>query len=184
MTDDPTGKPSETLEPPTNPTPTPPSDETPPWGKDFDPARAWATIQTLRKVEDEHKALKRQVDEAEAEKRKAEEASLAERQEFKALAEKRQADLDALKPQADKAARYETALKALLDTERAGLPAHILPLLDRMEPDEQLAYIAENRATLKPASKDGIPGTPDGNRHPETVEDIKNRYLKQAGAIR
>ncbi|HBY46019.1 MAG TPA: hypothetical protein DEU95_06260 [Chloroflexi bacterium] len=184
MTEETTGKPGETLVPPTTEPPspqTPPAGEMPPWGKDFDAARAWATIQGLRKVEDEHKALKRQVDESTAEARKAEDVALAEQKKFEELATKRQSDLDALKPKADKADRYETALKALLTTEREGLPAHILPLLDRMEPDEQLAYIAQNRETLKPASTTGVPPTPPGNRQPETAEDIKNRYLKKAG---
>lgn len=184
MTEDPAGKPGETPEQPTNPTSAPPTgDETPPWGNDFDPARAWATIQNLRKVEGDYKTLRKQVDDADAAAKQAEELALAEKQEFKTLADKRQSELDALKPQAEKATRYETALKKLLDTERSGLPAYILPLLDRMEPDEQLAYIAEHRETLRPASKDGIPGTPGGNRQPETAEDIKNRYLKQAGAL-
>lgn len=156
----------------------------PPWGDDFNPARAWRTIQNLRKVEEEYDRLRRQVAEAEAEQRKAEEDALAEQEQFKELAEKRATELEELKPRADAAERYETALRTFLDAEREGLPAHILTLLDRMEPDEQLAYIAEHREALRPPSKSGLPETPGGNAKPETVDDIEKKYLKQAGVIR
>ncbi len=160
------------------------SSSTPPWGDDFDPARAWRTIQNLRKVEEEYDKLRRQVEEAEAVQRKAEEDALAEQEQFKELAEKRSAELEELKPKAEAAARYETALRTFLDAEREGLPSHILTLLDRMEPDEQLAYIAEHRETLQPSTKSGLPETPGGNAKPETVDDIEKKYLKQAGVIR
>ena len=35
----------------------------PPWGADFDPARAWSTIQTLREAEKERNTLRAQVNE-------------------------------------------------------------------------------------------------------------------------
>lgn len=38
-----------------------PVSETPPWGDDFDPARAWHTIQTLREAEKERDQLRKQV---------------------------------------------------------------------------------------------------------------------------
>lgn len=159
--------------------------ETPPWGDQFDPARAWATIQNLRKTEGEYTKLRKQVDDAEAERKRAEEAALAEQQKFQELADKRQSEIDELRPKAESAERFKTALQKYLDAEREGLPTHIITLLDRMDVDEQLAYIAENRDTLKPEQEEqrqGVPPTRTGKKQsPTTRDDIRDKYLKDAG---
>lgn len=137
----------------------------PPWGDDFDADRAWQTITHLRGIEEQFKALKKQSDEDAAARKKAEDDALAEQQKFKELAEKRQTEIDALKPRAEAADKYEAALKKYLDAEREGLPAHIITLLDLMDVAEQLDYITENRETLKPAGSNGasVPPTATGN---------------------
>jgi hypothetical protein len=87
---------------------------------------------------------------AEAKNRKAAEtaeaAKLAEQGEFKKLADTASAKVAELEPFKEKAERHETALKAILGKQREGLPKHILTLLDKLDPVEQLEYIAANAA--------------------------------------
>lgn len=172
------------MPPSTDPPQNPPVGEEPPWGTEFDPARAWATIQKLRGIEDEYNTLKRQQADAEKAQKLAADEALAEQQRFEELAENRLAEIESLRPEAERATRYEAALQRYLDVEREGLPAHILKLLDQMAVDEQLAYIAENREALKGSGSENrhaIPRTPNGSAAPATSTDIRNRYLKQAG---
>ncbi len=78
----------------------------------------------------------------------AEKARLAEQgkyQELAEAAEKRAADLEPYKAKSD---RYEAALTKLLTQERKDLPKHVLTLLDKLDPADQLDYIAENREVL------------------------------------
>ncbi|MCL6437222.1 MAG: hypothetical protein K6T51_01315 [Rubrobacteraceae bacterium] len=67
--------------------------------------------------------------------------------------EKYQKQVEALTPRAEKAERYESALTNILEREREGLPEYIIQLLDRMDPAEQLEYIAEHRDLLKPEGR-------------------------------
>lgn len=120
--------------------------------------------------------------EAAAEKaRKEQEAKTLEEQgNFKTLAEQRAAELAAAQArlEAGKATeksleRYQTALKAQLDSARKDLPAHITALLDKLDPVDQLTWLAENRETLAGQGKQdgqqgrrGSPGAqqPQGRR--------------------
>lgn len=158
---------------------------TPPWGNDFDPQRAWNTIQNLRKFEDEAAALRKDKEEREKSEQAAERKRLEENQEFQKIAESTQAELDSLKPTAEKAERYEAALKRHLDVERDGLPAHILTLLDRMDVADQLEYIAENRETLRPQenNRKGVPDTPKPSGSQSEEQDRKARE-RMAAAYR
>lgn len=106
--------------------------------------------------------------------RAAEEAkaqALKEQGEYRQLYETAAAKLAEAEQGAAHAARYEAALKRLLATQREGLPEHILPLLDAMDPADQLAYLAEHGAKLRPAPAAEPPaatpparGTPGGQR--------------------
>ncbi len=73
-------------------------------------------------------------------------------QEMQTDAERFEAELEKVRPRAEKAERYEEALKGYLDKEREGLPAHITALLDRMDPVDQLAWIGENREAIAEAA--------------------------------
>lgn len=95
-------------------------------------------------------------------KKEAEEKALADNAEWKTLAEKREQELSALSPFKDKAERYEKALTAQLEKAREGLPKAVLTLLDRLDPAEQLEYIAENREELFPEKEDK-PEKPEWN---------------------
>lgn len=64
--------------------------------------------------------------------------------------------ISTLEPEAKKAERYEGALSTFLERERDGVPAHVLKLLDRMDPVEQLSYLSEHRADfMSPSSVGG-----------------------------
>lgn len=101
---------------------------------------------------------------ADAEKaRKEQEAKTLEEQgNFKTLAEQRAQELADARSKLDAAAndkkaleRYQGALKAQLDSARKDLPAHITALLDKLDPVDQLTWLAENRETLAGQSAQG-----------------------------
>lgn len=130
---------------------------------------------------------RRDADAAEV-KRKADEAAETERlandKKFEELAGKHQKRIAELEPVAAKAERYEKALTTLLDSERKGIPDHLVPLLDRMDVAEQLEYIAANRDKLKVAEGGGgggsqqrpIPGTnPGGDGKPAALSEEQKR---------
>ena len=55
-----------------------------------------------------------------------------------------------LETKAQSAEQYQTALSKLLEAQRAEVPAHIIALLDRLDPADQLEWLAENAASIKP----------------------------------
>lgn len=61
--------------------------ETPPWGENFDPKRAWSTIQNLRRFEEESKELRKQNQKLADEKLSEQERVAAERDREKARAD-------------------------------------------------------------------------------------------------
>jgi intein/homing endonuclease len=92
--------------------------------------------------------------------------------EYKKLAESQETELKAantrlaeLEPFEELAKRYEKSLNKHLEVIKKGLPEHILKLLARLKPDEQLDYIAENAEALKPATVQEKPKGPSGNGH-------------------
>lgn len=110
---------------------------------------------------------------AATERQKAEERSAAEQGQFKELAEQRQTRIAELEPFEAKATRYEAALGSLLDVQRKDLPKHITALLDKLDPAEQLEWIAANQDALKvaPAGTTAVPGTPRPNGQAPSKED-------------
>lgn len=117
----------------------------------------------------------------EKEKEDADNARLVEQKKFEELSqkqsekiveyEKQLAELALVKETAD---RYEKALKAELDAQKKGLPAHILALLDKLDVADQLEYIAANAETLKVKSK-GVPETPNPADKNDLSADDKQR---------
>lgn len=111
----------------------------------------------------------RKKSEAAAQKLKdeSEAAALAEQQKWQELAQKHEktiADLTAKLAESEALketfGNYETVVKKYLETERAGLPEHIVALLDKLDPVAQLEYISTNKDSLKPNRKP-LPETPD-----------------------
>lgn len=152
-----------------------------PWGDNFDPQRAWNTIQTLRGVESDYNKLKQEREDDHRAKQQQETARLKEQQEFEKLADQRQERIDELEPAANKAERYEAALKVHLDKEREGLPEHIIELLDTKDVADQLEYIAKNREALKPptSTRNGIERTPEGNGRVDRAALIEQEIAAQ-----
>lgn len=108
---------------------------------------------------------------AEKLKKQAEEDALVKNQEFQKLADergKRVAELESqvteLTTVREQAERYKGALDKYLEAERKGLPKHVLTLLEKLDPVDQIEYIAANRAELgKPAEQpiQGVPPSPN-----------------------
>ena len=79
-----------------------------------------------------------------------EEAELAARQEWQQLAERQKGELTQAQAEAkakgEALERYQATLGKLLEERRKAVPRHVLALLDKLDPVDQLAYIAENEA--------------------------------------
>lgn len=124
---------------------------------------------------EQEKASQAQAQAAEA----AEAERLAQQQEWQTLAEKRAKEVEALKPVQERATRYEAALKALLETHRQGLPGHVVELLDKLDPVDQLEYIAKHQAELaRPAPPNTNAAAPNAQKPPEDAE-AKANELRQ-----
>lgn len=105
----------------------------------------------------------------------AEQKRLEEQKEFEKLANDRKAKLDALEAQvktlAEQNEKYISAIKAKLETERKGLPDHITALLDKLDPVDQLEWLAGNAEAAKKPSGAQSPGTPTRPRKPSEPPD-------------
>lgn len=125
----------------------------------------------------------RKREEAAAKARKeAEEAALEQQEEFKKLADKRaerildlEAQVGTLEQVTAERDEMNDALQGYLNTEREGLPDHILPLLDELSPVKQLAYISANRAQFGKASGRGIDPTPKGQSDPKIPDEERRK---------
>jgi len=114
---------------------------------------------------------------AEAATQAAEAKALKDQEKYKELAEKFEKDLvdertklTELSTLPEKLERTEGALKKLLETQRKGLPDHLIKLLDKMDPVDQLEYIAENKDVLFKTS-DAPPKTPKGGGDNKPTEE-------------
>lgn len=133
-------------------------------------------IGEARKKEREH--FKAELDKESAKaKKKAEEDALKDKEEWKTLAEKRQAENDELtranaelEPFKEQAEKYKAALDAQLATIKVKLPKHLLPLIDKLDPVEAMAYITEHADELgaKPST---YSETPEGREKKVSDED-------------
>jgi hypothetical protein len=118
----------------------------------------------------------------------AEEARLAEQQEFQELAETRKAKLDELQPQLEtlqeRAERYEKALATHAEQAMANVPAFVKPLLEQMDPVEQLAYIAEHEEEFtESGGSAGPPKTPKPNGDGDMTDKERRRRATSARRI-
>lgn len=95
-------------------------------------------------------ALKRAEAQKQAETKAAEEQRLAEQQQWQELAKRRESELAQASAEAkakgEALERYQATLTKLLEERRKAVPKHVLALLDKLDPVDQLAYIAENEA--------------------------------------
>lgn len=135
----------------------------------------------LKKERDDRKALEKAQKDAAELKAAEEKKRLEEQGQYKALAEEAARERDAhaarvkeLEPLAETVKRQGEALKRFLDEERKGLPKHVLTLLDKLDPVDQLEYIAANRAELRPAGG-------GGPRSPATVAAAAKQLAAATG---
>ena len=116
----------------------------------------------FKEVNDQLRELKEWREQQEAAAKAARTAEMEQKAEFEQLAQEYKEQLAGLKPRVEIADKYEATLKTYLDKERDGIPDYLLPILDKLPVDEQLAYIAENRDKLRPAPKP-VPNTNGAN---------------------
>lgn len=132
--------------------------------------------------------LKRATESAErkaaTERQKAEERAATEQGQFKELAEQRQSRIAELEPFEAKATRYEAALTTLLTAQRKDLPGHLTALLDKLDPAEQLEWIAANQDALKPTNGSAGPNpTPKGSGPISREQQVDDLYQRMRNGI-
>jgi hypothetical protein len=114
---------------------------------------------------------KKKQDEATAKlKKQAEEDALVKNQEYQKLADergKRVAELEGqvgeLETVRTQAERYKGALETYLQAEKKDLPKHVLTLLEKLDPVDQIEYISANREQLGKSNEgpQGVPPSPN-----------------------
>lgn len=92
--------------------------------------------------------------------RAAEEAALAEQGQYRELADKQKAELEALRAAQAQAAEVEKAFAARLQADREGLPAAVIALLDEMPPLKQAEWLTHHGAELR-KGRGGVPPSPE-----------------------
>lgn len=121
-------------------------------------------------------------------RKKAEQDALKDKEEWKTLAEQRQTDLDELtkqkielEPFKQQAEKYKQALENILAEQKKNLPKFILPLIEKMDPVEAMAYITANAKDLgaKPLT---YGETPEG-KEKKFTDDDKKEAQKASGAV-
>lgn len=109
----------------------------------------------------------------------AEVKRLQDAQEWEKLAATYKGDLEAAQATAAMATQYETALKAMLETERKGLPKPTLELLDKLNPADQLEWIAKHKAEMtRPPAPDTNAANRGGSKpkQPDDSERVAKKY--------
>jgi|GEM_PF-2928586 len=131
---------------------------------------------------------KKQDDAADKARKEAEETALLENQKFQELAEERAktiAELEPFKEQLDGAnetiERYKGALDKYLEAEKKDLPKHVLALLEKLDPVEQMDYIAANREELG-KGPEGIPPSPNP-KEKKLSDEERERARKEQGSL-
>jgi hypothetical protein len=132
---------------------------------------------------------KKAEDATEKARKKAEEEALTKNQEFQKLAEtrateiatltKEKADLEPFKEQAEK---YRAALDAQLAKVKEKLPKYLLPLIEKMDPVEAMAYITEHAEELG-AKPETYSETPEGKEKKVTNDDKKKSQEASTSVI-
>jgi hypothetical protein len=112
-------------------------------------------------------------------RKKAEQDALKEKEDFKTLAEQREAEISELRKQLEEltpfkenSAKFEKALKDQLEAVKKSLPKHILPLIEKLDPIEAMQYIEEHRKELG-AKLEHVPPTPPEFDQSENAHETK-----------
>jgi vacuolar-type H+-ATPase subunit E/Vma4 len=142
-------------------------------GEQQQPAISFASEAEFQKRVDDmlKERLEREQKKAERAAQKAREDAQAEAAaangQWQQLAEQRAARLTDMETQlatfdeaTAKLQRYEKALRTQVESLSKDLPKHLTPLLSKLDPIEQLTWLAENREQLAPPKTTGVPATP------------------------
>jgi chromosome segregation ATPase len=130
------------------------------------PAEVMIPKTRFDEVNNKLKEAQAQLDAKSKQEQEAAEARLREKEDYKTLAEQHEAKVKDLEPKITeldaKAKRYEEAVTAQLKTAKAQVPEHLHSLLEKLDPVEQLEWIANNADKIKEQSNklSGIPRTP------------------------
>ena len=126
-------------------------------------------------------AAKKAADEAvaEAAKKNGEWQKVAEQRE-KEIAEA-QEKLQELDKAQEQIKRYGEALNKHLEVQRAGLPEAITKLLDKLDPVDQLEWLAANKEAISKTKLDGPPPTPppDGGANGKQLEEAREEFARK-----
>jgi hypothetical protein len=136
----------------------------PPWGADFDPARAWTTIQTLREAEKERNALRGQVAELAPQAkqfRDAEEASKTESERLAGVVEASRRDAEIARAET---IRYKVAATLGIGADHFDLLGSGTEVEIQARAEKIAALVAGQVAPVQ------VPVTAPGTR---TVEQLK-----------
>jgi hypothetical protein len=111
-------------------------------------------------------------------KKEAEDKELQEKQEFKTLAEKRQAEIDTLKKDnqdlvaaKEQSEKYKAALEKNLKAQTEKLPKHIKTLLSKMDVLEQMEYLSDNAKDLG-VKLDAVDATPRDSKLSDAEHEV------------
>ena len=133
-----------------------------------------------KETEKSDKARKKAAEDAEQERLKAQ----GEYQKLAEQAQGRAQDLETklaeLEPLPEQLERYKGALEGYVKAAREGVPAHVIPLLERLDPIEQLEYLTAHAEELRKPTGGPLNQPSRGVRH-EMPEDERR---KQAFRIR
>ena len=112
----------------------------------------------------------------------AEAGTFRSSQEWQALAQQLEARLAKLEPLLAQHERYKSALSRSLEAEKKQLPAHLLSLLEKLDPLEQVEYLGANRAEL--GLRAGVPASPSARERSLSEEDLEAARRSQANLYR
>lgn len=121
-------------------------------------------------------------------KEEAEAEALKKNQEWQALADvnaKKADELAArvaqLEPVGEQVERYRSALERSLAAEKKDLPKHVLVLLEKLDPVEQIDYLAANRDALgRTTGAAGVPASPEPKERRLSDDDLERARRGQA----
>jgi ribonucleoside-triphosphate reductase len=139
-------------------------------------------------VNNKLKEIQSQLDAKTKAEQEAEEARLKEKEDFKTLAEQHKARVADLEPKVEaldkETRRYKEALEAQLKTAKSQVPEHLHSLLEKLDPVEQLKWIADNADKIKEQSNklSGIPRTPkpvgDNGKQADELQAKQRRLVR------
>jgi muconolactone delta-isomerase len=102
----------------------------------------------LKEMQEQYQQLEAQLKEQQTAQEKAKETQLKEQGKYKELFEEASQKLAKFSDVDKQSARMQEAISAVLQTQRDGIPDHITALLDKLDPVEQLEWLANYRQTL------------------------------------